>query len=75
MFINGIAWEVPRGPIDVRSMFGYDAMLVHSSGELLPVNEHGFLMKGLLLGESYFLVCPIINSFKKKFKSFILFFT
>ncbi|KAF3327009.1 WUSCHEL-related homeobox 11-like isoform X2 [Carex littledalei] len=55
VFINGVAWDVPRGPIDMRSMFGHDAMLVHSSGELLPVNEYGFLMKGLHLGESYFL--------------------
>jgi hypothetical protein len=57
VFINGMALEVPRGPIDVRSMFGYDVMVVHSSGEVLPVNEHGFLMKGLQIGESYFLVC------------------
>ncbi|KAJ4787324.1 WUSCHEL-related homeobox [Rhynchospora pubera] len=56
VFINGTALEVPRGPLDMRSMFGHDAVLVHSSGELLPVNEYGVLMKGLQLGESYFLV-------------------
>ncbi|KAJ3676611.1 hypothetical protein LUZ60_004023 [Juncus effusus] len=56
VFINGTALEVPRGPIDLRSFFGQDVMLVHSSGELVPVNEFGFLTKGLQMGESYFLV-------------------
>ncbi|OEL36575.1 WUSCHEL-related homeobox 11 [Dichanthelium oligosanthes] len=56
VFINGVATEVPRGPIDLRSMFGQDVMLVHSTGGLLPVNEYGILMQNLQMGESYFLV-------------------
>ncbi|XP_074568442.1 WUSCHEL-related homeobox 6-like [Curcuma longa] len=56
VFINGIPSEVPRGTFDMRSMFGYNAMLVHSSGEVVPVNEYGFLMQSLQMGESYFLV-------------------
>nr|CAD1828968.1 unnamed protein product [Ananas comosus var. bracteatus] len=56
VFINGIASEVPRGPIDLRAMFGQGVMLVHSSGDLLPVNEYGILMHSLQMGESYFLV-------------------
>lgn len=56
VFINGVATEVPRGPIDLRSMFGQDVMLVHSTGGLLPVNEYGVLMQSLQMGESYFLV-------------------
>ncbi|XP_072975979.1 WUSCHEL-related homeobox 11-like [Typha angustifolia] len=56
VFINGVPSEVPRGPIDLRAMFGQDVMLVHSSGELLPVNEYGSLMQSLQMGESYFLV-------------------
>lgn len=56
VFINGIPSEVPRGPFDMRTMFGKDAMLVHSSGELLAVNEYGILLKGLQISESYFLV-------------------
>lgn len=56
VFINGVATEVPRGPIDLRSMFGQDVMLVHSTGGLLPVNENGILMQSLQMGESYFLV-------------------
>lgn len=61
MFINGIASEVPRGPIDLRAMFGQDVMLVHSSGDLLPVNEYGILMHSLQMGESYFLVSSIMH--------------
>uniref|UniRef100_A0A0D9X318 Homeobox domain-containing protein n=1 Tax=Leersia perrieri TaxID=77586 RepID=A0A0D9X318_9ORYZ len=56
VFINGVATEVPRGPIDLRSMFGQDVMLVHSTGSLLPANEHGILLHSLQMGESYFLV-------------------
>ncbi|KAJ0978110.1 hypothetical protein J5N97_013584 [Dioscorea zingiberensis] len=56
VFINGVPSEVPRGPIDMKAMFGLDVMLVHSSGELVPVNEHGILLQGLQMGESYFLV-------------------
>ncbi|XP_065027682.1 WUSCHEL-related homeobox 11-like [Musa acuminata AAA Group] len=56
VFIDGVLNEVPSGPIDLRAMFGQDVLLVHSSGELLPVNEHGILMQSLQMGESYFLV-------------------
>ncbi|XP_062186993.1 WUSCHEL-related homeobox 11-like [Phragmites australis] len=56
VFINGVATEVPQGPIDLRSMFGQDVMLAHSTGGLLPVNEYGILMQSLQMGESYFLV-------------------
>ncbi|KAG1338872.1 WUSCHEL-related homeobox 6-like [Cocos nucifera] len=56
VFINGVPSEVPRGPIDLRAMFGQDVMLINSSGDLLPVNEYGILMQSLQMGESYFLV-------------------
>lgn len=56
MFINGVATEVPRGPMDIKTVFGEDGMLVHSSGLSLPTNEYGFLMQSLEHGESYFLV-------------------
>ncbi|CAD5166731.1 unnamed protein product, partial [Musa acuminata subsp. malaccensis] len=56
VFIDGVPSEVPRGPIDTRAMFGQNVMLVHSSGELLPVNEHGVVVQSLQMGESYFLV-------------------
>ncbi|XP_074587087.1 WUSCHEL-related homeobox 11-like [Curcuma longa] len=57
VFINGILSEVPRGSFNMRSMFGYNVMLVHSSGEVVPVDEYGFVMQSLEMGESYFLVC------------------
>ncbi|MED6124739.1 wuschel- homeobox [Stylosanthes scabra] len=56
VFINGIATEVPRGLIDIKTLFGEDAILVHSSGVPVPTNEFGFLMQSLQHGESYFLV-------------------
>ncbi|XP_038700253.1 WUSCHEL-related homeobox 11-like isoform X2 [Tripterygium wilfordii] len=57
VFINGVPTEVPRGPLDMKAMFGdhQDVILVHSSGVPVLVNEFGFLM-GLQHGESYFLV-------------------
>lgn len=56
MFINGIPSEVPSGLINIRAMFGDDAMLIHSSGEPLPSNEYGILLQSLQMGESYYLV-------------------
>lgn len=56
VFINGVAAQVPRGPLDMKAMFGpEDLVLYHSSG-VLPVNEYGFVVQSLQHGESYFLV-------------------
>ncbi|RWR75800.1 WUSCHEL-related homeobox 11-like protein [Cinnamomum micranthum f. kanehirae] len=56
VFINGVPSEVPRGPLDMKAMFGQDVMLVHSSGEPVPVNEIGISLQSLQPGEHYFLV-------------------
>ncbi|XP_028761333.1 WUSCHEL-related homeobox 11-like [Neltuma alba] len=56
VFINGVATEIQRGPLNMKTMFGEEVMLVHSSGVPLPTNEFGFLMQDLQDGESYFLV-------------------
>ncbi|CAL5431583.1 unnamed protein product [Camellia sinensis] len=56
VFINGIATDVPRGAIDIKSMFGEEVMLVHSSGMAVPFNEYGISLHSLQHGESYFLV-------------------
>lgn len=56
MFINGVATELGRGPVDVKAMFGGDFVVFHSSGAAVEVNEHGFLVQSLQHGESYFLV-------------------
>uniref|UniRef100_A0A453I6E9 Homeobox domain-containing protein n=1 Tax=Aegilops tauschii subsp. strangulata TaxID=200361 RepID=A0A453I6E9_AEGTS len=62
VFINGVPMEVPRGPIDLRAMFGQDVVLLHSTGTLLPVNDYGILIQSLQMGESYFLVTIHIAS-------------
>ncbi|XP_055815240.1 WUSCHEL-related homeobox 11-like [Solanum dulcamara] len=57
VFINGLATELPRGPLDMKAMFGPENLvLYHSSGLPLPVNEFGFIVQSLQHGESYFLV-------------------
>ncbi|CAJ2637259.1 unnamed protein product [Trifolium pratense] len=56
VFINGVPTEVPRGAIDMKTTFGEDVMLIHSSGVSVPTNEFGFLMQSLQNGESYYLV-------------------
>ncbi|XP_019196112.1 PREDICTED: WUSCHEL-related homeobox 11 [Ipomoea nil] len=58
VFINGVATEVPRGPIDIKAMFGTEdeLLLYHSSGIPIPINQFGILLQTLRHGESYFLV-------------------
>ncbi|XWS57914.1 hypothetical protein CRYUN_Cryun09bG0213800 [Craigia yunnanensis] len=56
VFINGVPTEVPRGPLEMKAMFGEDVVLVHSSGVPVPMNEFGFLLQSLQHGKSYFLV-------------------
>ncbi|CAK9140287.1 unnamed protein product, partial [Ilex paraguariensis] len=55
VYINGVVTEVPRGPLDMKAMFGQDLVCVHSSGLPVPVNECGFSEHSLQHGESYFL--------------------
>lgn len=43
----------------MKSVFGQDAILVHSSGLPVPTNEYGHLMQSLEHGESYFLVIQL----------------
>ncbi|KAH6772240.1 hypothetical protein C2S52_004973 [Perilla frutescens var. hirtella] len=56
VFMNGVATEVGRGPLDIKAMFGGDLVVFHSSGVAVAMNEYGFLLQGLQHGESYFLV-------------------
>ncbi|XP_030509332.2 WUSCHEL-related homeobox 11-like [Cannabis sativa] len=56
VFINGVATEVAKGPIDLKAMFGDDAILVHSSGVAVPINDFGILLHSLQPHQSYFLV-------------------
>lgn len=71
--------EVPRGPIDLRTTFDQDVMLVNSSGELLPINEYGILTQSLQMGGSYFAVNKLKSKLtcrfiERKFDDFFFFF-
>jgi len=57
VFINDIPMKLPREPINFRAFFGDDALLLHSSGHSVAVNEWGFTLEGLENGATYFLVC------------------
>nr|AGL53586.1 WUSCHEL homeobox protein WOX8C [Picea abies] len=52
--INDIPMEVPKGPVNFRAFFGDDALLLHSSGQSVLVNEWGFTFEGLEHGATYF---------------------
>ncbi|XP_022154275.1 WUSCHEL-related homeobox 11-like [Momordica charantia] len=56
IFINGVPTEVPKGAVDIKAMFGEEAVLVHSSGLPVLTNEFGISLHSLQHGESYFLV-------------------
>ncbi|XP_041028906.1 WUSCHEL-related homeobox 9-like [Juglans microcarpa x Juglans regia] len=56
VFINEVAFEVTTGPFNVREAFGYDAVLIHSSGQPLITNEWGVTLQPLLDGAFYYLV-------------------
>ncbi|XP_038903109.1 WUSCHEL-related homeobox 11-like [Benincasa hispida] len=56
IFINGVPTEVPKGPMDMKAMFGQETVLVHSSGLPVLTNEFGISLHTLQHGESYFLV-------------------
>ncbi|KAK4781687.1 hypothetical protein SAY86_015789 [Trapa natans] len=56
VFMNGVPTHVPACPIEVKAVFGENAIVVQSSGVPLPMNEYGFLMESLKPGQSYFLV-------------------
>ncbi|XP_041997493.1 WUSCHEL-related homeobox 11-like [Salvia splendens] len=56
VFINGVATEVRRGPVDIKSMFGADLVMFDSSGLAVEMNEYGYVVQGLEHGQSYFLV-------------------
>ncbi|KNA15092.1 hypothetical protein SOVF_101380, partial [Spinacia oleracea] len=57
VFINGMAFELPVGPFNVKEEFGEDVLLIHSaSGHQVLTNEWGVTLHPLQHGASYFLV-------------------
>lgn len=56
VLINKIPVEVPVGSINVRDAFGENAVLLHSTGEPVLVNEWGFTLECLQQGAEYYVV-------------------
>nr|ANC94879.1 WUSCHEL homeobox protein [Pinus pinaster] len=54
--INNVPGQVPVGPINVKAMFGENAVLLHSTGQPILQNEWGFTMECLQDGAMYYLV-------------------
>ena len=65
VIVNDIPIQVPKDPINLRAFFGDDALLLHSSGHSVLVNDWGFTIEGLEDGATYFLVISFaIYSFR-----------
>uniref|UniRef100_A0A803LLR2 Homeobox domain-containing protein n=1 Tax=Chenopodium quinoa TaxID=63459 RepID=A0A803LLR2_CHEQI len=63
VFINGMEFELPVGPFNVKEEFGEDAVLVHSgSGHPVMTNEWGVTVHPLQHGASYYLVGSVTAS-------------
>nr|AGL53584.1 WUSCHEL homeobox protein WOX8A [Picea abies] len=68
VFINEIPVELPVGPINLKAVFGENAILLHSSGQPVLVNEWGYTLQGLLQGAMYYLVGLIFILLYVEFK-------
>lgn len=62
MIINDVGFEVPSGPLNVKEVFGEDAVLVHSSGQPVVTNEWGVTLQPLQNGAFYYLVRTLIKN-------------
>ncbi|KAL8090780.1 WUSCHEL-related homeobox 9-like isoform X2 [Apium graveolens] len=56
VIINDVGFEVPSGPLNVKEVFGEDAVLVHSSGQPVVTNEWGVTLQPLQHGAFYYLI-------------------
>nr|XP_043611605.1 LOW QUALITY PROTEIN: WUSCHEL-related homeobox 8-like [Erigeron canadensis] len=56
VFINDVAYEVATGPLNVKEVFGDDAVLIHSYGHPVVTNECGVTLQSLQHGAFYYLV-------------------
>ena len=57
VLINNIPVELPVGSINVRAVFGENAVLFHSTGHPVLINEWGFTLECLQHGATYYMVC------------------
>lgn len=63
VFINGMAFEIPVGPFNVKEEFGEYAVLINSSsGQPVLTNEWGVTLHPLQHGASYYLVGSVAAS-------------
>lgn len=63
MIINDVGFEVASGPLNVKEVFGEDAVLIHSSGQPVVTNEWGVTLQPLQHGAFYYLVSKSILKF------------
>jgi len=63
VFINNVAFEVMKGPFNVRQAFGNETVLMHSSGPVLT-DEWGNTLQPLQHGAYYYLVCTFVEHCK-----------
>nr|XP_017234528.1 PREDICTED: WUSCHEL-related homeobox 9-like isoform X1 [Daucus carota subsp. sativus] len=56
VIINDVGFEVASGPLNVKEVFGEDAVLIHSSGQPVVTNEWGFTLQPLQHGAFYYLI-------------------
>jgi hypothetical protein len=54
VFINEMVCEVPTSPLNVKSVFGANAVLLHSSGFPVPTDEFHNTFQPLQHGASYY---------------------
>lgn len=60
VFINDEAYEVGVGPLNVKLAFGLDAVLFHSSGLPVLVDDWGVTLHPLQNGASYYVLFPLL---------------
>ncbi|CAA7402556.1 unnamed protein product [Spirodela intermedia] len=56
VFINGVAFDVGTGPVNLREAFGEHAVLLQTSGHPVLVDDWGVTLHPLQHGASYYLV-------------------
>ncbi|XP_059074638.1 WUSCHEL-related homeobox 11-like [Cryptomeria japonica] len=56
VFINYIPIDVPMDPMNVKALFGPNAVLFHSYGQPVIMDEQGFTLQALQQGAMYYLM-------------------
>ena len=56
VFINGIPFNASIWPLNVKTMFGEKAILLNSSGQRVPPDQHRFVLNKFEHRGEYYLV-------------------